>query len=86
MKTRTHVLSVLGPSACFNAWEQGANQNHWFGDWGATVMVFPESINMEKLILTYKLVAFIYLCSTACGTLVLQPGIEPMPPAVEGIK
>ena len=86
MKTRTHVLSVLGPSACFNAWEQGVNQNHWFGDWGATVMVFPESINMEKLILTYKLVAFIYLCSTACGILVLQPGIEPMSPAVEGIK
>ena len=49
-------------------------------------MVFPESINMEKLILTYKLVAFIYLCSTACGILVLQPGIEPMSPAVEGIK
>ena len=49
-------------------------------------MVFPESINMEKLILTYKLVAFVYLCSTACRTLVLQPGIEPMSPAVEGIK
>lgn len=49
-------------------------------------MVFPESINTEKLILTYKLVAFIYLCSTACRTLVLQPGIEPMSPAMEGIK
>ena len=30
-----------------------------------------------------KILIFFWPCPTACGILVPQPGIEPMPPAVE---
>lgn len=48
MRIKTHVCSVLGPSARFSAWEGGVNQDYWLGV--GELLVVPESINVEKII------------------------------------